>query len=216
MTASKFDSGKPKMSLLDPRFMIAMAVVLGFGEEKYGPANWMKGLPWSKLIDSAERHLAMVKMGEVIDYESGMPHLAHLACNAMMLNWMMEHKIGTEDLRFDGSSAITGRPGADTRPIDLSSFEAAQDRIASWADSLMPDRTPEQALRKLIEDEIPELLEGGGNDPLEWADVFILVLDCAKLRGIDIVKAVHEKMAINESRRWIVKPNGLIQHIGDD
>lgn len=62
-------------------------------------------------------------------------------------------------------------------------------------------------------DELPELLHGGLNDPMEYADVLILVLDIAYLNGIDAVQAAHKKMDINEKRKWAVKPNGLLQHV---
>jgi len=61
--------------------------------------------------------------------------------------------------------------------------------ITDWADEVYPDRTPQNALHKLILEEIPELLNGGLDDPSEWADLLILVVDAAHLRGIDVVKA---------------------------
>ena len=89
-----------------------------------------------------------------------------------------------------------------------------QDRITNWADRVFPERTAEGALTKLVLEEIPELLHGGLDDPLEYADVLILVLDIAALRGIDAVAAAHEKMTINEARKW--KKNlttGMMSHI---
>lgn len=95
-------------------------------------------------------------------------------------------------------------------------LDGAQERINDWITKLMPDRTPEMALQKLIMEEIPELLNGGVDDPLEWADIFILVLDCATLRDIDLVKAVHDKMDINEKRKWALNDKGVLHHVGDD
>lgn len=88
-----------------------------------------------------------------------------------------------------------------------------QHRIAAWAEKVMPNRTADDALRKLMLDELPELLHGGLQDPHEYADVLILVLDIAYLAGIDAVDAAHRKMAINEGRGWCIKGNGLIQHV---
>jgi len=58
-----------------------------------------------------------------------------------------------------------------------------QDRIMWWANKVFPDRTAHGALSKLVLEEIPELLNGGLDDPLEYADVLILILDVASLRA---------------------------------
>lgn len=86
--------------------------------------------------------------------------------------------------------------------------------ITEWADRVYPGRTPENALHKLILEEIPELLHGGLDDPHEWADLLILVVDAAHLRGIDVVQAAFEKMEINRNRSWKIDPKtGLMKHV---
>lgn len=88
-----------------------------------------------------------------------------------------------------------------------------QKRITQWADLVFPDRTAHNALCKLIMEEIPELLHGGLDDPMEYADVLILILDVASLRGIDAIAAAHRKMDINERRSWeIDAESGLMRH----
>lgn len=90
----------------------------------------------------------------------------------------------------------------------------SQRMIAEWADSVYPDRTPEHALTKMMLHEIPELLQGGVNDPLEFADVAILLFDIAHLKGIDIGKAIADKMEINKKRIWGVDPaTGVMSHV---
>lgn len=37
---SKFDSGKPCFSLIEPNFALELAKVLTMGAEKYGPEDW--------------------------------------------------------------------------------------------------------------------------------------------------------------------------------
>lgn len=92
-------------------------------------------------------------------------------------------------------------------------IRALQHRITTWADQVFPSRTPEGALHKMMVHELPELLNGGLDDPLEYADVLILLLDIASLRGIDAISAAHEKMSINERRQWAVDPRtGLMSH----
>ena len=55
------------------------------GLEKYPAGNWEKGFPFSEVIASAMRHLEAMRLGEMIDNESGLLHSAHLMCNAAML-----------------------------------------------------------------------------------------------------------------------------------
>jgi len=55
------------------------------GLEKYDARNWEKGFPFSVVIASAMRHLEAMRLGEMIDNESGLLHSAHLMCNAAML-----------------------------------------------------------------------------------------------------------------------------------
>lgn len=86
-----------------------------------------------------------------------------------------------------------------------------QARIAGWADEVFPDRTAHDAAVKLVLEEIPEFLRSP-NDPLEYADLVILILDIAYLRGIDIQDAVLKKMGINENRRWNLDPTTRLMH----
>lgn len=107
------------------------------------------------------------------------------------------------------SSEATRSSGATGDPV-----KNLQHRITTWADRVFPNRTADNALSKLVLHEIPELLHGGLDDPSEYADVLILVLDIAQLRGIDAIQAAHDKMAINEQRQWKIDPHtGLMQHI---
>jgi hypothetical protein len=270
MPAKKFSEGKPKLSKIDPQFAEAMAHVLEMGDGKYGEANWMHGMPWSELVDSAERHIAKIKRGEFYDAESGQFHGAHVATCMMILGFYHRRGIGVPDLRF-GSQFVT--PGAgrytcyqcslavdwlapDSRcksctrltPEEISgtgttwatppapgsavvrvdredgpwaagwyercgrTLSNALERINRWADSVLPGRKPEMALQKLVMEELPELLNGNLDDPHEWADVAILVLDGMQLRGIDPVEAIHDKMAINETRQWEVNEHGILKH----
>jgi diphthamide synthase (EF-2-diphthine--ammonia ligase) len=55
------------------------------GLEKYPARNWEKGFPFSVVIASAMRHLEAMRLGEMIDEESGLLHSAHLMANAAML-----------------------------------------------------------------------------------------------------------------------------------
>ncbi|MEW6460395.1 MAG: dATP/dGTP diphosphohydrolase domain-containing protein [Pseudomonadota bacterium] len=58
------------------------------GALKYGRANWRAaGVRASIYFDAANRHLAAWFEGEVVDPDSGLPHLAHaLACLAIIVD----------------------------------------------------------------------------------------------------------------------------------
>jgi len=55
------------------------------GEKKYAAYNWMKGMPWTEVLNSAQRHVIHMLNGNQIDSETGQHHAAHFICNCMML-----------------------------------------------------------------------------------------------------------------------------------
>jgi len=83
--ADRHNTGKPPMSMVDPLFVLEVAKVSGFGAAKYGRDNWLKGQKYSVVLDSLHRHLAAFELGHTHDKESNLHHLAHAACNLMML-----------------------------------------------------------------------------------------------------------------------------------
>jgi NTP pyrophosphatase (non-canonical NTP hydrolase) len=90
-----------------------------------------------------------------------------------------------------------------------------QQAIAVWADQLNPNRTALSTIAKLLE-ELGELIASERmSDPLELADVAILVLDLFHLQGVDICSAVTAKMVINSNRRWRIADNGAMTHVPD-
>lgn len=85
---SKFDSGKPCFSLIEPNFALELAKVLTMGAEKYGPEDWKTtDNAHRRYLDALHRHLNAFERGEMDDPESGQSHLAHVAANAMFLHW---------------------------------------------------------------------------------------------------------------------------------
>jgi len=91
--ATRHDSGKPQMDLLSPIAMEGTASILTFGAKKYAAHNWRKGMLWSRSIASLMRHLFKFIGGEDTDPESGLPHIDHVACNAMFLQeYFRTHK----------------------------------------------------------------------------------------------------------------------------
>jgi hypothetical protein len=59
-----------------------------FGAEKYSSHNWKKGLKYSEISESLQRHLNAFMEGENNDPESKLSHIGHILCNAMFLSYM--------------------------------------------------------------------------------------------------------------------------------
>lgn len=90
--AEKNDDGKLPLELVTVQFVGTVAAVLAHGREKYEAWNWTKGLPWMRTYGAVLRHLYRWAAGEELDPESGLPHLAHAACNIMFLmTWSRTH-----------------------------------------------------------------------------------------------------------------------------
>lgn len=79
------NSGKTRHDLVPAYAQEQYARVLTMGSDKYGERNWERGMKWSSVLASAERHLQAIKRGEDYDKESGILHSAHLMCNAGFL-----------------------------------------------------------------------------------------------------------------------------------
>jgi hypothetical protein len=85
MSAVKFDNEKPRMDLLDTKFLLDLAAVMGYGAIKYEANNWRRGMRHGRYFAAMMRHAWAYWGGEENDQESGLPHLAHAAACIMML-----------------------------------------------------------------------------------------------------------------------------------
>jgi hypothetical protein len=99
----KHDQDKPRMDLLDGHAIEQLALVLGFGAQKYAAHNWRKGLTKSRLVGAALRHLFAYLRGEDIDAETGLSHAAHAMCCCMFILGL-EHRKDLDD-RYSESAA---------------------------------------------------------------------------------------------------------------
>ena len=81
----KFDGEKPRMDLVPPSAVTALAEVLTYGARKYKPNNWLEVDDVGRYVAAAERHFLAFKNGEKQDPESGLSHLAHAICNLAFL-----------------------------------------------------------------------------------------------------------------------------------
>lgn len=83
---AKYDYGKIKPSRVPPEIINRIANVREYGEKKYNdPENWRKVEP-QRYWDAVLRHaLAAWEDWQAIDPESGLLHIAHMACNLAFL-----------------------------------------------------------------------------------------------------------------------------------
>src|SRR5687767_6881139 len=93
----KYDSGKPRVELLDSLALEGIGRVLAFGANKYAAHNWRGGIAYSRLIGAALRHIFAILKGEDVDPESGLPHVDHLGCCWMFLSNMMKTRPDLDD-----------------------------------------------------------------------------------------------------------------------
>lgn len=92
MEGKKYDKGKVRMDLVPLDVVENVAKILTMGAEKYSENSWQE-LPnfWSRYKAALLRHLAAIDKGELVDPESGLPHIDHVLCNAMFLSWGHHH-----------------------------------------------------------------------------------------------------------------------------
>jgi hypothetical protein len=92
MQGDRFNKGKPQWGLVPFKSLEPMVRVLEYGATKYSPYNWQKGQDYVLLCESLLRHTFAFLNGEDNDPESGLSHAGHMACNTMMLNWMIQNR----------------------------------------------------------------------------------------------------------------------------
>lgn len=83
--------------------------------------------------------------------------------------------------------------------------------VMNHADQLFPNRTDSSMFLKIYGETAEVIGSNGSAD--EVADIFILWLDYAARKGIDIESAVRAKMKINSDRKWFMNEVGVFQHV---
>lgn len=83
---AKHDQGKTRFDLLPFAAVEQVAEVLTKGAAKYSPGGWRQVTnAFPRYFAAMLRHTWARALGERTDPESGLPHLAHVACNALFL-----------------------------------------------------------------------------------------------------------------------------------
>lgn len=93
----KLDKGKNRLNLVFSGFATALwrvGEVGTFGANKYTDNGWQSvEKPEERYTSAMLRHLFKSYQGEYIDRESGLPHLAHVAWNALAVLELTERTI---------------------------------------------------------------------------------------------------------------------------
>lgn len=102
-TGDRFNTGKLKWSLVSWKALEPMVEVLMFGANKYSSWNWSKGLKYTEICESLQRHVNAFIQGENDDKESKLSHVGHILCNAMFLSYMYLFKKDMDDRYIDNN-----------------------------------------------------------------------------------------------------------------
>lgn len=82
--------GKGRFDLMSPIALFRLARVYEKGGRKYSPRNWEKGMPFSRFVDSAVRHIMQYLLGDRVE-----DHLAQASWN---LNSLMHLEVTHPEL----------------------------------------------------------------------------------------------------------------------
>lgn len=103
----KYDGNKPMTGTVlrvFPQAMNAVGACIKFGTKKYpDPNNWKKNSnALVRYNDSLIRHLTKFFAGKELDEETNLPHLAHVAWNALAILelYLMEHPDKSNEIMF--------------------------------------------------------------------------------------------------------------------
>ena len=97
MEGRKDDQGKLPYHLLPSDAIEEILCVLDYGQRKYSPRNWEKGMDWSRPFSALMRHMWAWWRGENVDPETGYSHLAHAGCCVLFLLSYQKRVIGNDD-----------------------------------------------------------------------------------------------------------------------
>lgn len=85
------------------------------------------------------------------------------------------------------------------------------EQVFEWAEATFPNRNDASMYLKMY-GEIAEMIESDG-DANEIADMFILLLDYAKRKKVDVATIVQRKLNVNRTRTWVTDKNGVNSHV---
>lgn len=148
---SRFNDEKTRFDLIPEFANEQFAKVLTYGARKYSDNNWKRGMPFTVILASLERHLQAFKRGEDYDPETGLLHTAHIMCNSAFLteyykiypqgddrqHSYLENKriaLDIDDVLSDFIGPFCKRFGIDKLPTSWNFCEMTYDRLVQLKD----------------------------------------------------------------------------------
>jgi len=104
----RYDDNKLRVDLIPPQWIEGLAKVFTMGAKKYGDHNWKKGMKYSRMLASMQRHMLNWQKGEKMDGESELNPLLHVAWNALALVYYEDHwMVKWDDREFKEVNLLT-------------------------------------------------------------------------------------------------------------
>lgn len=181
--------------LLNGAGLRRLAEAFGEGFLKYGRDNWKKGFPESVLLGHAVDHLLNYAEGDTSE-----DHLAHALWNLLTLCYVQEKLPELLDVTGAAPDAAAPAPSEEASAPEFRDLSELQKEQWRWARETFPDEQAPEILEH-IKEELSEL-EGEPSNPLEMADVLLLLLCYASHFGVDLMKAASDKFEVCRQRSW--------------
>lgn len=101
--SARLNAGKPPLHLAPLDGLVLVSWVGAFGAEKYSQRGWEQAaaegrFSWSDCVRALLSHTLKLMVGQRDDSESGLPHVGHIAWNALALCSMLVRGNGLDDL----------------------------------------------------------------------------------------------------------------------
>ena len=93
----KHDADKTQWHLLPLEAVEGAVRVMMHGAKKYSAYNWANGMPYTRVLDAAMRHINSIYQGEDKDPDSQLDHVDHALCELLFLKYYMIHGVGEDD-----------------------------------------------------------------------------------------------------------------------
>lgn len=116
--AVRYDKGKNRLALMSIPALWEIGQVYTMGAVKYKDRDWEKGMPYTKTMDAALRHIFKWMAGHRNDEESGLHHLAHAAWNLIAL---LHYELAgnySKDLDDRSTTSLYAVPNSSEAPAD--------------------------------------------------------------------------------------------------
>lgn len=145
---SLMEAAKLAFELMPAISLEAWLRVIMFGAYKYAPNNW-RGMMLEgqqhQFLAAIQRHALKMQKGEVLDPDTGLPHAAHIMCNASFLTWdtlaTPEEKAKWEHMKTNAKESLKTPAAAHSPTCPSKKITLAE------AKATMPAERPKQGDR---------------------------------------------------------------------